>query len=128
MTTIKYNPLIQRRCIKLLNQQLEDKKTKNIIARREIKKDINGQTYINNMFLNIENDSYLGIKNTGLGTHLVRKQIETLLKIPEVEYIKMDAAGYGKEHVKGKNQLSMATMFGLVWVSTIGLTQRKLII
>ncbi len=64
MTTIKYNPLIQRRCIKLLNQQLEDKKTKNIIARREIKKDINGQTYINNMFLNIENDSYLGIKNT----------------------------------------------------------------
>ena len=47
MTTIKYNPLIQRRCIKLLNQQLEDKKTKNIIARREIKKDISGQTYIN---------------------------------------------------------------------------------
>ncbi len=54
------------------------------------------------MFLEIENDSYLGIKNTGIGTHIVRKQIEKLLKIPEVEYIKMDAAGYEKEHVKGK--------------------------
>ena len=133
--SFKYKPLIQKRCIKLLNQQLEnkdffniscayfkhdlkistdgrsialqleDKKTKNVIARREIKKDINGQTYINNMFLNIENDSYLGIKNTGLGTHLVRKQIETLINIPEVEYIEMDAAGYGKEHVKGKNSV-----------------------
>jgi hypothetical protein len=54
------------------------------------------------MFLSIDNDSYLGIKNIGLRTQLVRKQIKTLVNIPEIKYIEINRAGYGREHVKIK--------------------------